>query len=77
MGFGFDCAEFTHVVSKVTFELLIASFALDQDMGLLWLGALVHHLDVGGFPIVEGPGFATIMVGARKPQRMVTRYSKS
>jgi hypothetical protein len=68
VGFDFDGAEFTHVHSKVTFEVLIASFSLDQDAGLLRLGALVHHLDVGGIPIAEGPGFATIMAGARKLQ---------
>jgi hypothetical protein len=68
VGFDFDGAEFTHVDSKVTFEVLVASFALDQDVGLIRLGALVHHLDVGGIPIAEGPGFATIMAGARKLQ---------
>lgn len=68
VGFDFDDAEFTHVDSKVTFEVLVASFALDQDVGLVRLGALVHHLDVGGIPIAEGPGFATIMAGARKLQ---------
>jgi hypothetical protein len=68
VGFDFDGAEFTHVDSLVTFEVLVASFALDQDVGLIRLGALVHHLDVGGIPIAEGPGFATIMAGARKLQ---------
>jgi len=68
VGFDFDGAEFTHVHSKVTFEVLVASFALDQDSGLVRLGALVHHLDVGGIPTAEGPGFATIMAGARKLQ---------
>jgi hypothetical protein len=68
VGFDFDGGEFTHVDSKVTFEVLVASFALDQDVGLARLGALVHHLDVGGIPIAEGPGFATIMAGARKLQ---------
>ncbi len=68
VGFDFDGAEFTHVGSKVTFEVLVASFALDQDAGLIRLGALVHHLDVGGIPVAEGPGFATIMAGARKLQ---------
>jgi hypothetical protein len=29
------------------------------------LGALVHHLDVGGIPTADGAGFATIMTGAR------------
>jgi hypothetical protein len=68
VGFDFDGAEFTHIDSKVTFEVLATSFALDQDVGLMRLGALVHHLDVGGIPIAEGPGFATIMAGARKLQ---------
>jgi hypothetical protein len=68
VGFDFDGAEFSHVGSKVTFEVLVAGFALDQNMGLVRLGALVHHLDVGGIPIAEGPGLATIMAGARKLQ---------
>jgi hypothetical protein len=65
VGFDFDGAEFTHVDSKVTFEVLVASFGLEQDVGLARLGALVHHLDAGGIPIAEGSGFATIMAGAR------------
>ena len=69
VGFDFDGAEFTHVDSRVTFEVLISSFNLEQDMGLARLGALVHHLDVGGIPIPEGPGFAAIMAGARSLQQ--------
>ncbi len=68
VGFDFDGAEFTHVDSKVTFEVLVSSFNLEDDAGLVRLGALVHHLDVGGIPIAEGPGFATIMAGARSLQ---------
>jgi hypothetical protein len=68
VGFDFDGAEFTHVESKVTFEVLLASFGLGQDAGLARLAALVHHLDVGGIPTAEGPGFATIMAGARSLQ---------
>jgi hypothetical protein len=68
VGFDFDGAEFTHVGSKVTFEVLVASFGLEQDTGLARLGALVHHLDVGGIPIAEAAGFATIMAGARALQ---------
>jgi hypothetical protein len=69
VGFDFDGAEFTHVDSKVTFEVLVSSFNLGPDAGLVRLGALVHHLDVGGIPIAEGPGFATIMAGARSLQQ--------
>lgn len=69
VGFDFDGAEFTHVDSKVTFEVLLRSFNLEQDPGLSRLGALVHHLDVGGIPVAEGPGFATIVAGARALQQ--------
>jgi hypothetical protein len=48
-------AEFTHVGSKVTFEVLVSSFNLGQDAGLTRLGVLVHRLDVGGIPIAEAP----------------------
>lgn len=68
VGFDFDGAEFTHVDAKVTFEVLLASFALDQDPGLSRLGALVHHLDLGGIPVAEGPGLVTIIAGARATQ---------
>ena len=69
VGFDFDGAEFTHVDSKVTFEVLLGTFSLQEDLGLSRLGALVHHLDVGGIPIPEAAGFATIMAGARALQQ--------
>jgi hypothetical protein len=65
LGFDFDGAEFTHVDSRVTFEVLVASFGLQHDAGLARVGTLVHYLDVGGIPVAEAPGFATIMAGAR------------
>jgi hypothetical protein len=68
VGFDFDGAEFTHIGSKVTFEVLLGSFRLDGDPGLSRLGALVHHLDIGGIPVAEGPGFPTILAGARHLQ---------
>jgi hypothetical protein len=77
LGFDFDGAEFTHVDSKVTFEVLVASFGLEQDPGLARLGALVHHLDVGGIPIPEAPGLATIMAGARALQEDDDRLLKA
>jgi hypothetical protein len=69
VGFDFDAAEFTHVGSKVTFEVLVATFDLERDSGLVRLGALIHHLDVGGIPVAEGPGLTTIMTGARALQK--------
>lgn len=65
VGFDFDGAEFTHVGARVTFEVLLASFGLEGDSGLMALGALVHYLDVGGVPMPEAAGFAAIVTGAR------------
>ena len=69
LGFDFDGAEFTHVDSRVTFEVLLASFALEDDPALARLAAVVHHLDVGGIPVAEGSGLAAIMTGARMLQK--------
>ena len=68
VGFDFDGAAFTHVDSKVTFEVLVASFGLESDTALSRLGALVHYLDVGGIPVPEAAGFAAIVAGARTLQ---------
>jgi hypothetical protein len=68
LGFDFDGAEFSHVDSKVTFEVLLNSFGLESDVGLARLGTLVHFLDVGGIPVVEAPGLAAIVSGARALQ---------
>ena len=68
IGFDFDGAEFSHVDSKVTFEVLLTSFGLESDVGLARLGTLVHFLDVGGIPVAEAPGFAAIVSGARSLQ---------
>ena len=66
LGFDFDGAAFTHVGQKVTFEVLLASFGLDQDAGLGRLGELVHALDVGGAPVPEASGLEALMTGARQ-----------
>ena len=68
LGFDFDGAEFSHVDSKVTFEVLLTSFGLDSDVALGRLGALVHFLDVGGIAVAEAPGLAAIVSGARTLQ---------
>jgi hypothetical protein len=68
IGFDFDGAQFTHVDSKVTFEVLLASFGLEGDAGLVRLGTLVHFLDVGGIPVAEAAGLAAIVSGARSLQ---------
>ncbi|MFM0033678.1 chromate resistance protein [Paraburkholderia strydomiana] len=66
LGFDFDGAAFTHVSERVTFEVLIVSFGLDDDAALLRLGEMVHALDVGGAPVPEAIGFEAVMAGARQ-----------
>ena len=66
LGFDFDGAAFTHVGERVTFEVLVASFGLDHNPGLLRLGELVHALDVGGAAVPEAGGFEALMTGARQ-----------
>ncbi|MCT7328727.1 chromate resistance protein [Ralstonia mojiangensis] len=66
LGFDFDGATFTHVGDKVSFEVLLISFGLDEDRALVRLGAMVHALDVGGVPAPEAAGFEAVLAGARK-----------
>lgn len=65
LGFDFDGATFSHVGDRVTFEVLLASFGLDGDRGLLSLAAMVHALDVGGTTTPEAGGFEAVLAGAR------------
>ena len=66
LGFDFDGATFSHVGDRVTFETLLASFGLEDDLGLARLATLVHSLDVGGDPVPEGEGFEAVLAGARE-----------
>jgi len=66
LGFDFDGAALTHIGDRVTFEVLLASFGLDQERGLQRLGAMVHALDIGGVFMPEANGFEAIMAGARQ-----------
>ncbi|AXW61183.1 hypothetical protein CJO94_03655 [Ralstonia solanacearum] len=66
LGFDFDGAAFTHVGDKVSFEVLLTSFGLDENRGLSRLGAMVHALDVGGAVVPEAAGFEAVLAGARK-----------
>jgi hypothetical protein len=65
LGFDFDGAAFTHVGKRVTFEVLLASFGLEQDRALARLGALVRALDTGTGFVPEASGFEAILAGAR------------
>jgi hypothetical protein len=65
LGFDFDGAAFTHIGDRVTFEVLLASFALDQP-ALKRLGSLVHYLDVGGIQPPESTGIECVLAGLRE-----------
>lgn len=66
LGFDFDGAAFTHVGDRVTFEVLLASFGLDEDRGLVRLGEMVRALDTGGTVVPEATGFEAVISGARQ-----------
>ena len=66
LGFDFDGARFTHVGGRVTFEVLLASFGLEQDARLIRLGAVVHYLDAGGIPAPEASGLEAVLAGLRE-----------
>jgi hypothetical protein len=66
LGFDFDNASFTHVGARVTFEVLLTSFGLEENGALTRMGALVHYLDVGGVPVAEAAGLEMILNGARQ-----------
>jgi hypothetical protein len=65
LGFDFDGAAFTHIDGHVTFEVLAASFGLDEDPALMRIAAIVHFLDVGGVPVPEAAGIEAVLAGAR------------
>lgn len=64
VGFDFDGAMFSHVESKVTFEVLLRRFGLEND-ALNQMGLLVHYLDVGGIQPPEAAGVESILAGLR------------
>ncbi|MGH8582551.1 MAG: chromate resistance protein ChrB domain-containing protein [Gammaproteobacteria bacterium] len=66
IGFDFDGAVFTHRGARVTFEVLTASFGLEEDRALARLATIVHYLDVGGIPVPEAAGLEAILGGARQ-----------
>ena len=66
LGFDFDGAAFTHVGQRVTFEVLGASFGLEEDAALTRIGAIVHYLDVGGVMPPEAVGLEAVLKGLRE-----------
>ena len=69
IGFDFDGAEFTHVGARVTFEVLLTSFGLDDDAALAAIGRAVHFLDTGGIPVADAKGLETILRGIQGKAR--------
>ena len=69
LGFDFDGATFTHVDDKVTFEVLAASFGLQDDPAVAAIGASVHFLDVGGIPVPDAKGLETLLTGVKEKSR--------
>ena len=69
VGFDFDGAEFTHVGSRVTFEVLLASFGLEADAALASIGSAVHYLDSGGIPVADARGLETVLRGITEKAR--------
>jgi hypothetical protein len=69
VGFDFDGAEFTHSNNRVTFEVLLTSFSLENDPALAAIGALVHFLDIGGIPVSDARGLETVLTGVKLKAR--------
>ena len=69
VGFDFDGAQFTHVKDRVTFEVLLASFGLENDAALARIGAAVHFLDTGGIPAPDAKGLETVLRGVKEKAR--------
>jgi hypothetical protein len=66
LGFDYDGARFTHVGSRVSFEVLAASFGLDADSRLQRIARAVHFLDIGGIPVPEAAGLEAVLSGLRE-----------
>jgi hypothetical protein len=65
LSFDFDGATFSHVDSKVTFEVLLTSFNFESP-ALLRLSSIVHFLDIGGVQPPEAEGIECVLSGLRE-----------
>ena len=65
LGFDFDGATFSHVGSRVTFEVLAASFAPEQP-AIAPVGLLVQYLPVAGGQPPEAAGIESVLAGLRE-----------
>ncbi len=65
VGFDYDGAPFSHVGTRVTFEVLVRRFALEAAIPDA-LGRLIHFPDVGGVSTPEAAGVESILAGLRE-----------
>jgi hypothetical protein len=77
IGFDFDGARFTHIGTRVSFEVMVASFGFEYDTRLQRIGAIVHYLDVGGIPAPEAAGLESILAGLRELHADDDRYTEA
>jgi hypothetical protein len=66
IGFDYDGARFSHVGSRVSFEVMIESFGFGADPALQRMAPLVRYLDVGGKAHSEAIGLERILQGLRQ-----------
>ncbi len=66
LGFDYDGARFTHVGQRVSFEVLLASFGLDNMAPLQRIASSVHYLDAGGIPVPDAAGLELVLAGMRE-----------
>lgn len=66
IGFDYDGARFSHVGSRVTFEVMVAAFGREADARLARVGHAVHYLDLGGIAVPEAAGLEAILGGLRE-----------
>ena len=64
VGFAFAGATFCNSKDKVTFEEILASFKLDQNIGLARIGTLIHALNSGKTKVAEAAGVQLLLQGA-------------
>ncbi len=65
VSFDFDGAQFTHVGSRTTYEVMLIAFALAGDSALARLGTIVQALDIGGHA-PEAAGLEALLAGLRE-----------
>ncbi len=66
IGYGFEGATFANSKDRVTFEQILAGFALAKNAALVRMGALLHALEAGDVGMAEAAGVHTLLQGAQR-----------